>query len=146
MDWAIEKLSELGVARLVVVQADRSVGRPRLERWQRIARESAKQCGRREFLALDHAQGVQAALGTLPEAGPEAGARLLLDPGGGPIGSRNLPAPVTLAVGPAGGFTVEECELFAAASFRRIRIAAPILRTETAAIGAAALVIALSQT
>lgn len=48
-DWLVEKATELGVSRLVPLEADRAVmhaGSGRLERWQRIAVEAAEQCGR----------------------------------------------------------------------------------------------------
>src|SRR5690606_4566570 len=48
-DWLVVKATQLGVARLVPLEADRAVRRAgdgRLERWRRIAIEAAEQCGR----------------------------------------------------------------------------------------------------
>ncbi len=56
-DWMVEKLSELGVARFVPLAAARSVvlpgGRNKVERWERLAVESAKQCRRAGVMAID---------------------------------------------------------------------------------------------
>ena len=67
-DWLVEKATELGVARLVPLEADHSVLRPgdgRVERWRRIAIEAAEQCGR----------AVVPEIGASIEEGREAGGR-----------------------------------------------------------------------
>ena len=48
-DWIVEKATELGVARIVLIAAERGVMQPgagRIERWRRVAIEAAEQCGR----------------------------------------------------------------------------------------------------
>lgn len=56
-DWMIEKLSELGVDRFIPLETARSVvvpaGRNKLQRWNRIAIESAKQSRRRGVMRID---------------------------------------------------------------------------------------------
>src|SRR5207249_4229873 len=55
-DWMIEKLSELGVTRFIPLLAERSVvepGKNKLERWRRIAMESAKQSRRSGIMQID---------------------------------------------------------------------------------------------
>lgn len=65
---------------------------------------------------------------------PAEGTRLLLDPAGEPIAGVPLSGPVVIAVGPEGGFEIDEAERLLAAGFRRVAIAGGILRMETAAI------------
>jgi 16S rRNA (uracil1498-N3)-methyltransferase len=65
---------------------------------------------------------------------PAEGTRLLLDPDGEPLAGVILCSPVTIAVGPEGGFEADETERLVAAGFRRVAISGGILRMETAAI------------
>ena len=71
---------------------------------------------------------------------PAEGTRLLLDPDGDPIGAVPLSAPVTIAVGPEGGFEADESDRLLSAGFQRVSIAGGILRMETAAIVALGIV------
>jgi 16S rRNA (uracil1498-N3)-methyltransferase len=82
-----------------------------------------------------------------PEAPPDralaaapVGNRLVLDAGGAPILSRSLEAPVTCAVGPEGGIEDDEREQLVAAGFTPVSVGPSILRFETAAIGALAVI------
>lgn len=138
MDWMIEKLSELGVAAVVPLLAARCNAQPRLERWRRIARESAKQCGRSRLLEVEP-----------PVALAEFAAHvrgqltLVLEPGGEALGAhaeaiRAAPE-VVLVVGPEGGFS--DTERRALAGLPRLRLGPTTLRAETAAIAAASAVI-----
>lgn len=65
---------------------------------------------------------------------PAEGTRLLLDPEGVPIASVAMTWPVVVAVGPEGGFELDEAEKLVEAGFQRVAIAGGILRMETAAI------------
>jgi 16S rRNA (uracil1498-N3)-methyltransferase len=87
----------------------------------------------------------------LPTVHPEApldravaaapiGHRLLLDVAGVPILTRSLEAPVTCAVGPEGGLEGDERDQLVAAGFTPVSVAPTILRFETAAIGALAVI------
>jgi len=145
MDDVVRKLSELGVQRLAPVVTARSVvdpGPARIERWRRIAAESVRQCGRDLPMRID-------GTGALPEAlagVPTTGTRLILHNGGGrePLGriaARGLVAPVTVCVGPEGGFTDDEVGLAVGSGFRVAGLGPLILRVETAAIAAAAVAI-----
>ena len=82
-----------------------------------------------------------------PDAKPEhaiaatpAGSRLLLAPDGEPILGSRAAAPVSIALGPEGGFEDEEVELLVAAGFAPAALAGNILRFETAGIAALAIV------
>lgn len=65
---------------------------------------------------------------------PADGTRLLLDPEGEPMVRVPMLGPIALAVGPEGGFELDETERLVDAGFRRAAIAGGILRMETAAI------------
>jgi 16S rRNA (uracil1498-N3)-methyltransferase len=82
-----------------------------------------------------------------PDATPERavaatpeGTRLLLDPDGAPLASVPLDGPVTIALGPEGGFEPDEHERLVAAGFAPVALAGNILRLETAGIAALSVV------
>lgn len=150
IDWLIEKCVELGVLRLVLAPADRSVVRlddarraRRLERWRDIALAASAQCGRNRLLEIVPAPTLTAALGT---AG-DCGARWLLDPaaaaGLGAEAAARAGQALACAVGPEGGFTAGEHELAERLGFRRARLGARVLRTETAGLAAVCALLAL---
>jgi len=160
MDVIVQKTTELGVARIVPVVAGRSVSRPvgqgssqggpqdgslraaRRARWEKIAREAARQSGRADVPRIDDAVPLAAALA---EAAASEGqhARLALweSSRGHPLRHALVPAPrkVTLLIGPEGGFAEAEVAAAAAAGFQVVGLGARILRVETAAIVAVAL-------
>lgn len=142
-DWMVEKLSELGVASFVPLATERSVVKPegknKHERWVRIAIESAKQSRRAGVMRIGELRPVRGVIGdaartlylsTAPDATP---LRELL-PGMIPNGN------MTLLIGPEGGWTDEEMSAFGSAGCRGVKLTATILRVETAAIAAAAVV------
>jgi 16S rRNA (uracil1498-N3)-methyltransferase len=135
-EWVVQKLTELGVDRIVVLRSERAVVRwtgerieRAMERLRRVAREAAAQSRRPRLPALE---GV-CDLDQLREAvAPEDLA--LADPGGGPPGPRLR----GLAVGPEGGWADAE-----RAGRSRVSLGPGILRAETAAVAGAVLVCAL---
>lgn len=145
MDLIVQKAAELGASRLIPVRADRSAGgqKPRPERWERIALEAARQSGRGELMEIaaltplgDAVRGP--ALGTgdirvVPwEEAPEAPPLAALVP---PDATA-----VTVLIGPEGGLTAAEVAAATAAGFRIATLGPRILRTETAAIAALAVI------
>jgi 16S rRNA (uracil1498-N3)-methyltransferase len=146
-DWMIEKLSELGASRFVPLAAGRSVvlpeGRGKRQRWERIAVEAAKQSKRRGVMTI-------ADLTPLPEAIKrlEGAAGWVLSTAGDavPMGQALLVSParrkrdLTIFIGPEGGWTDDELRLFAQSALTPVRLTATILRVETAAVAAAAIV------
>jgi 16S rRNA (uracil1498-N3)-methyltransferase len=140
MDLVVQKACELGAARLVPVTAARSVvkldaarGASRSERWRKIAREAARQCGRADVLEVAEVSSLEAALAAAPE-----GARFVLHEGArtSPL-SAALPATathVTAAVGPEGGFTDAEVAAARALGFQPVGLGPRVLRAETAAL------------
>lgn len=136
-DWMIEKAVEAGVEVFFPILARRGVataeGAEKRARWERIAVESAKQCGRATLPELLEPRPLAQVL----EETAGWPLRLLADPAGGPAG--HLPAgDAVVFVGPEGGWAPEERALFS--KFRPVRLGPYTLRVETAALlGVAAL-------
>jgi len=143
-DWLIEKATELGVARLVPLITERSVVDPRdakLDRLRRLIVEAAKQCGRNRLLELDSPTPWT----TLARA-PSGETRLLAHPGGVPAFAWRpirRGAPVTLAIGPEGGFTESEVTLAVELGWQAVGLGVTLLRIETAGLAGSAAILAL---
>jgi len=141
MDFLVQKCSELGVSRIVPIISERSVARPepgRRARWEKIAREAARQCGRADVPAVAAPATLAAAL----DAPELPGRRLVLSPEAGARPLRALlpdRAATALLVGPEGGLAAAEVEAAEAAGFVPVSLGPRILRVETAAIVAVAL-------
>jgi 16S rRNA (uracil1498-N3)-methyltransferase len=145
MDFLVQKTAELGVARIVPLVMARSVARPdgeagRRGRWEKIAREAARQSGRADVPIVDAPLPLGAALAA-PELPPR---RLALSEGERARSLRSelggtTPAPTALLVGPEGGFAAAELPAVEAAGFSPVGLGRRILRVETAAIVAVAL-------
>jgi 16S rRNA (uracil1498-N3)-methyltransferase len=147
MEWAIEKCTELGATRIIPVIARRTdthlaaaVGK-RIPRWQRIAHEAAQQSRRLRAPQIDEAVKLKALLEL------EAGTRLLLneDEKQKKICAALTVAalPIAMAVGPEGGWTEEELGQFSAAGWQSVSLGSTILRAETAAMAALAVISAM---
>ena len=137
--WLVEKLTELGVAKLVPLVTERGVAEATpaaVERMQRGVIEASKQCGRDTLLAI----GPPATVAEIVAAKPAAAIGLVADPGGAsldPAGWHDH-AEVIGLVGPEGGFTPAELERADQAGWRRVALAPHVLRIETAAVALAA--------
>lgn len=141
LEAIIRACVELGVARIAPVITERTVvrldparARDRTRRWQRVAKEAAKQCGRSVIPAVEAPQPL---LGFLASDDPK-GLRLCLWEGetrglGAALDSLTGPvSTVTLLVGPEGGFSAEEVGHARARGFVTAGLGPRILRTETA--------------
>lgn len=143
-EWIVEKATELGVERILPVEAARSekglfeASRKRAERWQRIARESSQQSRRARLPEILPAARFEAALATAAER------RVFLDEASAPPILRVLGAAndVALLVGPEGGWTDPEREQAGAAGWSAASLGTNILRAETAATAGIAVVMA----
>ena len=156
MDWAIEKCTEIGVARIIPVIARRtdahlaSAAVKRRERWQRIVRQASEQSRRSAPTEIaapvklkDLGDGVLA-IGALrvvlteslagSEGDTRLGAILQSHSSGVETGDE-----VTLAVGPEGGWADGELTWFYDMGWVAASLGDTILRAETAAIVATAL-------
>ena len=137
-EWMVEKLSELGVNRFVPLAAARSVvlpaGRNKIERWERIAVEAAKQCRRTGVMAIDAVTPLADVLRGSP------GWVLATEGDAKPVGRLPIPPTLTVLVGPEGGWTADELAACAAAGWSAVRLTRTVLRVETAAVAVAAVV------
>ncbi|WP_242341478.1 16S rRNA (uracil(1498)-N(3))-methyltransferase [Anaeromyxobacter sp. SG66] len=144
MDLVVQKATELGAAVVAPFAAERSIvrlepdkGEERARRWRRIAEEAARQCGRADVPEVRAPAPLAVALAALP---PGALA-IAFQPGGPPVlalapAAANAYAAV---VGPEGGLTEAELAVLAAAGAHRASLGPRVLRAETAAIVAVAL-------
>ena len=136
--WLVEKLTELGVERLVPLSATRGVAEATPAAVERLSRgviEACKQCGRDALMQIGGPKGVAEVVG-------DSGSGMMLlvaDRDGVPLdeiateGNR-----VVALVGPEGGLTLEEIATVEAAGARRVSLGPHVLRVETAAIALAA--------
>jgi len=126
-EWVTQKLTELGVDRIVPIRTARSVvrweaerGERAVERLRRVAREAAAQC-RRVWLPVVTGVTPLGDLASLVGAPPT-----LAQPGGG----RPSPAHTVVAVGPEGGWDPGELACFG----HGVGLGPTVLRAETAAV------------
>jgi 16S rRNA (uracil1498-N3)-methyltransferase len=137
--WLVEKLTELGVDRLVPLVTERGVAEATpsaIERLERGVIEACKQCGRNRLMEI-------APPATVAElvAGKDSGTiALLADPRGTTLDLNSIESATAILalVGPEGGFTNAEAETARAAGFQPVSLAPHVLRIETAAIAVAA--------
>lgn len=145
-EWMIEKTTELGVDRILPVETARSekglvkAAEKRVERWARIAREASQQARRLRAPEILPAAGLEAAL-----AEP-ADCRYVLEEASAPPLLQQLPAArhrgvrVAMLVGPEGGWTDAERRLTATAGWLPVSLGPQVVRAETAAAAAVAVV------
>ena len=151
LELIIEKATELGVRTITPVEAARSerglehAAEKRVARWRRIGHEASQQSRRAHLPEIAEPVPFSAALPA------PADRRLFLDEErtGAPILEElklhALGDSVALLVGPEGGWVDGEREAAAAAGWRSVSLGPQILRAETAAIGALAIVNAVYQ-
>ncbi len=138
-DMVVQKAVELGVTRLLPIVTKRCDIPPdaagkRLERWERIAIEASKQCGRATLMEISDVGEFADHIG---EAGSEA--IVFVEQGG-----RGFPAGIgssriTAFVGPEGGWEEAEIAMAEKADAALVTLGGRILRAETAAIAVTAL-------
>ncbi|HZW16319.1 MAG TPA: 16S rRNA (uracil(1498)-N(3))-methyltransferase [Brevundimonas sp.] len=138
LEFAVEKATELGAARIGLVTTRRTQGdRVRMDRLEAIAVESAEQTGRLDVPAIDLPVKLDGLLD-----GWDAGRRLMFcDETGGEPAMRALAAagdgPWAILIGPEGGFAPEERERLRALPFTTaVSLGPRVLRADTAATAA----------
>lgn len=140
MDWILQKATELGVARIVPVDSERSEvkldaarAEKRLAHWREVVVAACEQSGRAVVPEVLPPQplGRGAAL--------REGRGFLLDP----VATHTLaslqgnpPGACMLAIGPEGGWSPRDHEQLLAAGYEGLRLGPRVLRTETAGIAA----------
>jgi 16S rRNA (uracil1498-N3)-methyltransferase len=149
MEWAIEKCTELGVGKIVPVIARRSdahlvsAAPKRLERWRKIALQAAEQSRRAGPAEITPPLKFQDALkfcGSL---------RILLNESEQQesllevVSRHRMDTDILLAIGPEGGWTEDELQLFGNEGWISASLGTTILRAETAAIAASAITVSV---
>jgi len=144
MDWVIQKTTELGVNRIAIFNAERTQSpmkstqlEKKLVHWRGVAISACEQSGRAIIPALDfHPDLEQAIAASSSESG------LLLDFNGAVLTSalQPLPQSISILLGPEGGLTLPEIQFAKTAGFTSVRLGPRVLRTETAATAALAIV------
>jgi 16S rRNA (uracil1498-N3)-methyltransferase len=146
MEWAIEKCTELGVTRIIPVIASRTESHlaasasKRRERWERIARQASEQSRRITPPEINVPVKLKEVLelpGSLRIVSSEVEQELMLKQ---VLESSPSADNVVLALGPAGGWTDAELDLFKQAGWVSASLGSAILRAETAAIAATAVI------
>lgn len=142
MDYTVQKCVELGISAIQPLMTQRSVVRlageradKRVAHWRAIAVAACEQCGRNFVPEVLPVQSLTTWLGALQSA-----TRYLLSPGA-PTRLRELgrpESPITLLVGPEGGWNDEETLAARVAGFTPLALGPRVLRTETAAVAALA--------
>jgi len=150
LEWAIEKATELGAARITPVLARRTekhlahAASKRVERWRRIVREASQQSRRTDIPEVDDPVTLKLFLPTvdanvkllLAETEEENSIRAALE-------AAPSNASIALAIGPEGGWTADEMQLFRDSGWQHVTLGPRILRAETAAIAGLAIAAAL---
>jgi 16S rRNA (uracil1498-N3)-methyltransferase len=141
-EWALEKLTELGVTTIVPVIAQRTekhlakAATARVERWRKIAREASQQSRRVAPPEIEDPVALKQAIAAAQ------GSRIVLAENEERLSLKDVIAecqpPLALAIGPEGGWSETELELFAASAWNPASLGNTILRAETAAIAAVA--------
>lgn len=152
--WLIEKLTELGIARLLPLITERSVAQPTESACERLRRNviaACKQCGRNRLMEIGPAVKLR---DLVAETGLQNSRRLIAHPvletnateasTTSDIGSASSPVEPKLTIamiGPEGGFAPDEVRLANRAGWQPIRLGQRILRVETAAVALASVLL-----
>lgn len=143
LEWAIEKCTELGVAKIIPVLARRTdahlaqAAQKRVERWRRIAFEAGQQSRRTSPPEIVDPMRLKEAVTlsfTTKVLLAENEKKFLLRD----LFGEEIELPMVLAVGPEGGWSDEEVRLFESSGWRSASLGDTILRAETAAIASLA--------
>jgi 16S rRNA (uracil1498-N3)-methyltransferase len=148
MDLVVQKSTELGARAVAPFTCERSVVRlepsraaQRVERWRRIAAAAAAQCGRSDLPAIWPISSLEQVLERASQDGMRA--LMLWEQERATRLSEAVseqPGPLMLVVGPEGGFSEEEVARARALGARTVSLGRRVLRTETAALAALAVV------
>ncbi len=138
VDEMIDQLAQIGAAQWRPLDTTRSIVDPReakMERLTRIAAEASKQCGRAWMMEIGGKATMAEALRTA------TGTRVVLaDASGTPWSGTTAAENVRLLIGPEGGWTPEELAAARVAGTTIARFGPHVMRIETAAVAACAVV------
>ncbi len=141
-DWALQKATELGVQRIVPVIAERTVvrlhderGERKREHWRGVLIAACEQCGRSRVPELLDPVPITA-LGDAARTRH----RWMPDPGApSSLHAQRISGSVCLLIGPEGGFSEGDRAAAQAQGFEPVSLGPRVLRAETAAVAAVAL-------
>ena len=140
MDWMIQKATELGVAAIQPLYSERSQRIPgdvnkRAEHWRGVVIAACEQCGRNQLPTVHAPIALSDAMAATSGAN-----NVLMDADGlaAPVGGA---AAVNVFVGPEGGYSPNELTQLRAHCDKKLRIGQTVLRAETAAIAAVAVLL-----
>lgn len=139
-EWATEKLTELGVMSITPIITERSDHTHlNIERLKKIAIEASEQCGRGDIPAIAEVINLQNSV--FNEDNSEV---IVADFGGMPIKDLKIVnCKLNIFIGPEGGWTEAERELFGSKNAKFVSLGNTTLRAETAAIIATGLLLNL---
>lgn len=145
-DFIVQKATELGACRILPLMTEHADLRlnteqasKRLERWQRISLEALKQSGRRKIVEITLPISIQDFLESYGKENP--GEIIIFNERSGTslevtLSSISQKQIVTAMIGPEGGWSDKEMNLFSQYACKSVNLGQRILRTETAAIAA----------
>lgn len=143
--WLVEKATEIGVARIIPIQTERTVVNPgenKLDKLRQTMIAACKQSGRDQFLDLQTHRSIASLRDILPQFETALYGDVPRNSDVTPLLKRGYKTgPVLGIIGPEGGFSLEETELFRSWGALPISLSPHILRIETAAIAFASLFI-----
>lgn len=136
VDAVVRDATELGATEIFLAPSDHSVVKiddgkraAKIQRWERIAEEAARQCGRSDPPRIVLESAMRTALSK-----SHAGDSFILDPRAtDPLGRHLRAGDVTFAIGPEGGFSAEEVAIAQSTGYRPVTLGSLVLRTETVA-------------
>ncbi len=136
-EWAVEKLTELGVSSITPIETERSEhAHLNIERLKKIAIEASEQCGRGNIPEVEEVCSLKLVVSSLDDN------TFVADFGGAPLSSYKLQTCLPdrqannykLLIGPEGGWSESERELFKTKKVKTVSLGETVLRAETAAI------------
>jgi 16S rRNA (uracil1498-N3)-methyltransferase len=150
MEWAIEKSTELGIAKITPILARRTEKHlaqsalKRAERWRRIALEASKQSRRTDIPEIADPiplkQAIEEEKSSTRILLSETEQATTLSSALSSTASEAVRQDTAIAIGPEGGWAPEEIALFTQHQWQPVTLGPRILRAETAAIAAIAIV------
>ncbi|TYZ27220.1 16S rRNA (uracil(1498)-N(3))-methyltransferase [Selenomonas caprae] len=150
MDMVVQKAVELGAVGVIPVRSQNCVVRydakkaaARQQRWQKIADEAAKQCGRTALLAVDSVTDIKALIAAEKECEDSVLVFFYENEDTQTVKEylRQIKSRrIVLLVGPEGGFSLDEAKAVEEAGGKSVTLGPRILRAETAALTAMSVV------
>ena len=142
MDFIVQKAVELGVSAIQPITSERATlklmgerAQKRVMHWQAVTRAACEQCGRNRIPVVAEIVAFESWVDKTVD-----GVRLVLHPQGRSslVSSVNATAPLSIMIGPEGGFSDHEIALTARHGIKAVTMGPRVLRTETAGLAALA--------